>query len=182
MTHGNTVRTFALSMLLLAAALSGCSGRPDQRQVASAGGHGTSTAGASAPVDDAAQGRKFAQCMRTNGVDMPDPGPEGMAGIPAINPEDKAAVAKMDAAMDKCRQFLPNGGTPQKASPEDIAKAREYAKCIRENGLPSFPDPDPETGTFHVDRGNSEELKKLPEASKKCPQFGAGVMPGLGAD
>jgi hypothetical protein len=176
MNHGKT-RLIAVPMMLLVAALSGCGADQKEQQVASAGG-GVQPSG-SAAADDAAQGRKFAQCMRAEGVDMPDPGPDGMAGIPAMPAGDEAVAKKLDAAMEKCRELLPNGGEPPKASAEDLAKARDYAKCIRENGLPDFPDPDAETGAFRLDPGKGGDLDKLPEVAKKCPQFGAGVMPGI---
>jgi hypothetical protein len=110
---------------------------------------------------------------------MPDPGPDGMAAMPAQAIDDEASAKKMDAAMEKCRKLLPNGGEPPKASAEDLAKARDYAKCIRENGLPGFPDPDAETGAFRLDRDKADSLDKLPEVAKKCPQFGAGMLPGI---
>lgn len=177
MNHGQT-RLIAVPMMLLAAALSGCAAA-DEKQVASAGGNVKPSSNVSAAPDDAAQGRKFAQCMRAAGIDMPDPGPDGMAAIPGQATSDESSAKKMDAAMEKCRELLPNGGEPPKASPEDLVKAREYAKCIRENGMPGFPDPDAETGAFELDRDKADDLKNLPEAAKKCPQFGAGVMPGI---
>jgi hypothetical protein len=177
MKHGKT-RLIAVPMMMLVAALSGCAGDEKERQVASAGG-GKPTGSASAAPDDAAQGREFARCMRAAGIDMPDPGPDGMAAMPALAADDAASAKKMDAALEKCRELLPNGGEPPKASAEDLAKARDYAKCVRENGLPGFPDPDAETGTFRLDPGKADDLDKLPEVAEKCPQFGAGVMPGI---
>ena len=177
MNHKKT-RLIAVPMMLLGAALSGCGADQPEQQVASAGGLKPSGS-ASAPADDAAQGRKFAQCMRAAGVEMPDPGPDGRAAMPGLAVGDEAGAKKMDAALEKCRELLPNGGEPAKPSAEDLAKARAYAKCVRENGLPSFPDPDAETGAFRLDPGKADDLDKLPEVAKKCPQFGAGVMPGI---
>ncbi|TDC50050.1 hypothetical protein E1258_26735 [Micromonospora sp. KC207] len=178
MNHGRTW-LIAVPMMLLVAALGGCAGDEKAPEVASAGGGVKPSGSASAALDDAAQGRRFAQCMRAAGIDMPDPGPDGMAVVPAQTAGDEASAKKMDAAMEKCRELLPNGGEPPKASTEDLAKARDYAKCIRDNGLPSFPDPDAETGTFRLDPDKAGDLDKLPEVAKKCPQFGAGVMPGI---
>ncbi|GAA3943537.1 hypothetical protein [Actinoplanes auranticolor] len=178
MTHGYRMRLIAVPLLLVTA-LSGCAADKKEQQVASAGGGGKPSAGASAPVDNAALGRKFAQCMRTAGIDMPDPGPDGMAGMPATTVGDAASAKKMDAALEKCREFLPNGGERPKATAEDLAKARDYAKCVRENGVPGFPDPDPETGGFKMKAGEDDDLEKLAEIGEKCPQFGAGVMPGM---
>lgn len=176
MTHRYRMRLIAVPLLLVAA-VSGCAADKKEQQVASAGGK--PSAGASAPVDNAALGRKFAQCMRTAGIEMPDPGPDGMVAMPATAAGDEASGKKMDAAMEKCREFLPNGGEPPKASAEDLAKARDYAKCVRENGVPSFPDPDPETGGFKMDADDTTDMEKLSKVGDKCPQFGTGVMPGI---
>lgn len=45
--------------------------------------------------------REFAACMRENGVDMPDPGPEGF-GPEAVDP----SAPGFDAALDACREFV----------------------------------------------------------------------------
>jgi hypothetical protein len=164
----------AVPMLLLTG-LAGCSQKENREQVATAGGN--PAASASAAPDDAEQGRKFAKCMREAGVEMADPGPDGMVAMPATKADDQAAVKKMDAAMEKCREFLPTGGEPPKMSAEDLAKARDYAKCVRENGLPDFPDPDAETGAFTMKAG--DDVEKLKRASEKCQQLGTGVMPGI---
>jgi hypothetical protein len=174
--HVYRMRLVAVPMLLLTV-LGGCAEKENRQQVASAGGG--PAASASAPADQAAQGREFAKCMRAAGVEMPDPGPDGMVGMPAMRADDKAGTTKMEAAMEKCREFLPTGGEPPKASAEDLAKARDYAKCIREHGLPDFPDPDPETGRFSLQGKESDGMKNLAKASENCQQFGAGVMPGI---
>lgn len=174
--HGYRMLLVAVPVLLLTG-LAGCTQKENREQVASAGGN--PTAGASAPSDDAALGREFARCMRGAGIEMADPGPDGMVGMPATRVGDEAAAKKMDAAMEKCREFLPTGGEPPKMSAEDLAKARDYAKCVREHGLPNFPDPDPETGQFSLKQDQAEGMKDLAKASESCRQFGAGVMPGI---
>jgi hypothetical protein len=170
------MRLIAVPVLLLTA-LAGCAEKADRTPVASAGGG--PSASASAPADQAAKGREFARCMRAEGIEMPDPGPDGMAAMPAGRADDKAAVKKMEAALEKCREFLPDGGEPPKASAEDLAKARAYAKCIREHGLAGFPDPDPETGQFRLGPDQAGDMKDLAKVSENCRQFGAGVMPGI---
>jgi hypothetical protein len=49
--------------------------------------------------------------------------------------------AKMDAAMEACKKFMPNGGTPEKPDPAMIETLRQVSKCMRENGVPNYPDP-----------------------------------------
>jgi hypothetical protein len=175
MTVGFKVR---MSALVLVAALGGCAGEPAEQQVASAGGTVTPSAGAGQPVDRAEQGRQFAKCMRGQGFDMPDPSGDGMAPMPAMEAGDQAAMKKVEAALEKCREFLPDGGEPPKMSAEDIAKARDFARCARENGAPGFPDPDPQTGRFKLDPGAAEDVD-LSAVGDKCQQFGAGMMPGI---
>jgi hypothetical protein len=181
MTLGQTVRLIAVPVLL-AAALSGCAAKKDDRTVASAPGNPTASAGpaASQATDAAAQGRKFAQCMRDNGVDMADPGPDGIIPLNV----DKSDEVKVTAASKKCREFLPNGGEPAKMSAQDIAKRRDFASCIRANGLPDFPDPDPDTGRFSVSKDKANILDKLGDVAPKCQQLGLpkGAMPAVGID
>lgn len=174
MTLGQTVRLIAVPVLLVAV-LGGCAAKQEGPEVASAGGNPAASAGAPAPQDAAAQSRKFARCMREQGVEMPDPGPDGMVGL-AI---DEANQEKVTAASNKCREFLPNGGEPAKMSAEDVAKRREFAECVRANGLADFPDPDPETGDFSVGKDKAGVLDKLETVMPKCQQFGGGAMPAV---
>jgi len=139
----------AFVVALLSVTLSACApdGAPD---VASAGGGKGETSQAKdgksyedmtdAERDDLS--RKFAGCMRDNGVDMPDPDSEG--GV-AITSEASGDMEEMDKAFEACKDFLPNGGEPVKPSAEDLESQREFAKCMRENGI-DMPDPDPNGG------------------------------------
>ncbi|MBT2211363.1 hypothetical protein [Actinomadura sp. NEAU-AAG7] len=48
---------------------------------------------------------RFAQCMRENGVDMKDPGPDGVIQVPrGTSPE------KVEKARNACRGLLPGSG------------------------------------------------------------------------
>ncbi|BCJ49542.1 hypothetical protein Asp14428_10170 [Actinoplanes sp. NBRC 14428] len=163
--------------LLVLLALGGCGGGADETPVASAGGGHASSA---AKADEAGQRREFAGCMRAEGVDVPDPNADGMIAIPAqrAGAADTPESRKMQAAMEKCRTLLPNGGEPPKMTPEDIAKLRDLAKCMRENGVPDFPDPDPATGglTFTEGSGDHEAMRK---ATEKCKGVGPDSISGV---
>jgi hypothetical protein len=50
------------------------------------------------------QALKFARCMRANGADVPDPGPDGRLRIE--NPESP----EFKRAQEKCKQYRPAGG------------------------------------------------------------------------
>jgi len=92
---------------------------------------------------------EFAECMRENGVDIPDPQP-GQAGMvfgvkkgPAgkstgINPDDPKTKKAMAACEDKL------GAIRQDISPEEKEEFKEdalaFAECMREHGV-DMPDP-----------------------------------------
>ncbi|MEV4639843.1 hypothetical protein AB0J80_21100 [Actinoplanes sp. NPDC049548] len=167
MTHGHRI----VLALLAALALGGCGGGGDEPQVASAGGGRPSSAPA---ADEAGLRRQFAQCMRAAGVDVPDPGADGMIAVPAqkAGEGETPQSRKMQAAMEKCHKLLPNGGEPPKVTPEDLAKLRDMAKCMRANGVPDFPDPDPATGGLQLERGTDGDGAALRKAMEKCRGLG----------
>src|SRR6266571_1101039 len=69
---------------------------------------GQNNRNSAAPVDKAAAGRAYAQCIRDNGVpDFPDPDANGQLRGPA---HEKEGDPKFRAAMETCRQKLPGGG------------------------------------------------------------------------
>ncbi|WP_131738818.1 hypothetical protein [Actinomadura roseirufa] len=134
--------------------------------------------------------RKFAQCMRENGVDMKDPSGDGpiefRAGGPGKGKGDGPGTGELkgvEAAQKKCAYLMPNGGKPHKAKPEDVAKQRVYSRCMREHGIASFPDPDPEGGLkIKVEKGGSidPESQAFKDADGACRKFGPKGGPGGG--
>jgi hypothetical protein len=134
-------------LLALAIAPAGCGGGADGDGVATAGGGGDGAASASAtpgPMSDEERQVKFSQCMRDQGVDMPDPEIEG--GRVRIQAPENADPQKVQTAMEKCKQYLPNGGERPRMNPEQLDQLRRFAQCMRENGIPEFPDPNPDGG------------------------------------
>lgn len=161
-------------IIALAAPLAGCghSGKRDR-----AGAQSDASKPAEADVGDKA--RKFASCMREQGIDMPDPEVDGgrvsiaMGGGNAAEP---GMQEKVEAAQAKCKQYLPDGGQPRKLDPEQLEKARQMSKCMRENGVPNFPDPD-ENGMIRVDGdqvGVGPDDPAMQEAQRKCDKYGGG--------
>ncbi|MFI5913693.1 hypothetical protein [Dactylosporangium sp. NPDC051541] len=155
-----------LAVILSCMLLFGCSSKPSGPSVASAD-NGSAKPSASATVDKAEANRQFAKCMREHGVDMPDPGPDG-----SIQFDSNAAGGdrnKAVAAASACQQYLPNGGTLQNLSPEQLEQARAFAKCMREHGV-DMPDPDPITGMAAIVNSgidfNSPTFKAATEACK----------------
>jgi len=143
--------------LVVVLGLAGCGKGNNNGGIATVSGAGAGGQGASptpsATLSAADAMLKFAQCMRDHGVDMKDPDMNGdgnfniQLGGGSGTPANKD---KVDAAMEACKQYMPNGGEPPKANPEMAAKMRKMAECMRSNGVPSFPDPDPETGGIMI--------------------------------
>ena len=87
----------------------------------------------------------FARCMRANGVpDFPDPNP-GSGALFAIPAGASAAAPAFRAAQARCRKFLgggpPGPGSSTHPSAQTLAKLVRIARCMRQHGVPQFPDP-----------------------------------------
>lgn len=136
------MRSATALVLGLLLAVAGCGGGDGRDGVATAGDPGpTGSAPAGAPKDQKEQALRHARCMRENGVpDFPDPKFNENGGTSLDLPEgtDKTRV---DQATRACRQYEPNGGEPTRLDPQRLEQLRAYAKCMRENGLDTFPDP-----------------------------------------
>jgi hypothetical protein len=126
-----------------------------------------------AKKDDTGDMVKFAQCMRDNGVDMPDPEDDGKGGVVMrAVPGDEAGAdgqaGKFETAHNACKQFLPNGGEYKPPSPEEQDKMRQQAKCMRDKGH-NWPDPN-----FEGNTGQAEPLtldledEKVKQDMKDC--------------
>ncbi|MDG4806728.1 hypothetical protein O7634_08165 [Micromonospora sp. WMMD1120] len=168
---------FALP-LLLAFAVVGCGPAGDEPAVATAGGGGTQSATASpaAQLSDDERRLKFSGCMRENGVEVPDPEP---GGDRMFRFGENADPQKVQAAMEKCRQYLPNGGEKLKLDPEQVERLRQLAVCMRENGVPEFPDPSADGGLqLRLDQVDIKD-PTVKAAMEKCRQYAPKI---LGAD
>ncbi|MEV4617896.1 hypothetical protein AB0J74_04140 [Asanoa sp. NPDC049573] len=152
--------------LLFAVAGCGGSGDGDGNGVASLGGTPTASAssGAAGPADQGERALKFAQCMREQGIDMPDPEIDGGRISQRINagPGDD-----VQAAQEKCKEFAPSGGPGGKPDPQMLERMLAHAKCMRDNGVEAFPDPDPDNGGIRI----NEQIANDPDfkaAQEKC--------------
>jgi hypothetical protein len=168
-------RTVLALGLLLTMASAGCArdGNGDDTGVATAnGGNPTASASASAATGDNADAAlKFSQCMREHGMTwFPDPKPGGEM---AVNIPPGAPKDKVDAAMEACKKYAPNGGEPPKMDAAAIEQARQMAKCMRENGVPNFPDPDA-NGQLKIDGnklGAGPGDSTFEKADKICSKY-----------
>ncbi len=123
---------------------------------------------------------KYAECMREQGIDMPDPTTDenGATGF-EITPETdtEASGDEFEDADKKCRPILANAKPPE-ISEEDQQEMREaaleFAECMRDHGI-DVPDPRfGEDGSVSIDVGGpgsemdpenpSPEFEKAQEA------------------
>ena len=82
----------------------------------------------------------YAQCVRDNGyAEFPDPDPEdGFRFL--IDPE---SAPRFEAATAACQHLAPEGMRGDEVTPEQLDALVRLSQCVRENGLPEFPDPGP---------------------------------------
>jgi hypothetical protein len=127
--------------------LAGCSSGDDGGGIASVGGTQDTTAPQEAEVSDEEQALLFVECMREQGFDLPDPEPDGNGGFDfgladaGVDFDDPA----FREAIQACRDELPGGGQQNFDDPEFQERMREFAQCMRDNGV-DVPDPDPNGG------------------------------------
>ena len=152
-------RTAAAGLLLLTA-LAACSanaaGPSGVATLESTAPNGEASAQPSASLDPDAARLAFAECMRDEGIDMPDPetasGPGGGGGF-AIGTAD-GDPDEFDAALEACEHFLEQAaGERREIDPEMQDRMLEFASCMREHGIPM---PDPNTdGVMRIQRDSS---------------------------
>ena len=115
-------------------AVAGCS------LAACGGDDGTPAADAERPAGSTRQAMAdFAQCMRENGVDVPDPGGADERGPVEIsgNPED---LREAEEACAEYRDEIPAPDLTDEQARELKDAALAHSRCMREQGL-DFPDP-----------------------------------------
>jgi hypothetical protein len=145
----------------------------------------SSSAGGSA---DYQQALAYSQCMRAHGVaDFPDPDAQGnIIQHVSGNQPDNLNGSVFQAADTACRHLLPGGGRSTAARQQVISRWLKIAQCMREHGVPSYPDPKVSGGSVVILSGaginvNSPQFQAAEHACKSVipPGFspGDGVAP-----
>ncbi|GAA3628062.1 hypothetical protein GCM10022419_136370 [Nonomuraea rosea] len=157
-------RSIAMAVALAALTMAGAACGSDQepgRTVASLAPQAGSASAAAPQGGSKADPVAFAQCVRENGVpDFKDPEPGKGLDL------DSPALTK---AAEACKEFMP--APPPQNDPGatwSTADKLKYAACMRDNGVPSFPDPDAGGGFKLDDDPNTPQFKK---AEKACEQY-----------
>jgi hypothetical protein len=135
---------------------------------------------ASASGDNSDQARlNFARCMRSHGVNLPDPTQGSDGGFRQRVPGN-IAPARMQAAMKACQKELPNGG-PRNLSPEQQAKFRDaalkFARCMRSHGV-NVPDPQVGGGGGFLRLGPASGVNPQSPAFQTAQKACRNLLPG----
>jgi hypothetical protein len=112
---------------------------------AGCGGSGTTTTTTSAAGGPtSAQTLAYTRCMRSHGVPtFPDPVSGGEIPKQQVVTARKSNPTVFDSADRVCRPLLPSGGNgeTQAEITQDWVSFRKFAKCMRADGVPNWPDP-----------------------------------------
>jgi hypothetical protein len=173
-------RALLVAVLVVAPVLSAC------------GSHGTASPSASPSTMSDAQllslGRELAQCIRDHGVPgLPDPSVEnGRLTLPS-DATDNIPDAQGNAAMAACQSVVnripasalgKDDASRAPVTAADVAKMRQYAQCMRQHGIPDFPDPTAD-GTFDLagtSLANNPKSQRMRDANDACLQYETGNM------
>lgn len=118
-----------------------------------------------APADRQDAALAYAQCVRDNGYpEFPDPDTEGGFKF-LIKP---GSAERFQAATTACRDLAPEGMRDDDITPEELDVLIKLSQCVRENGVPEFPDPGPK-GNFDLsDAGIEPGDTRLEAAMGTC--------------
>jgi hypothetical protein len=145
----------AAAVALSAAAAVGCGGAGKAAQ-------DTGATSAKASAGDQDRGLlRFARCMREHGVDFPDPRRDASGQLVFDAP-----AGGDQAAQKACQRFVkggfaggPSDGRSSARAPsqaqvqKQLDQAVRFARCMRRNGVRSFPDPKTQGGQVLLDPG-----------------------------
>jgi hypothetical protein len=150
----------ALALIAVLTLISAC-GSSAPTETASSSGNNTTT--------NHEKAVKFAECMRNNGVSaFPDPPASGELTIDGVangsSLDTNSAV--FTQAVSTCKDLEPSGFMGQKATPQQMDARLKFAQCMRENGVPDFPDPTP--------NGPLIDTNRIPSLAGKDPRIDPG--------
>ncbi|WP_262286674.1 hypothetical protein [Micromonospora sp. MA102] len=175
-----TSTVFLIALLAVGAGTAGCD----------PGGAASGSSGPSASASGSRQhllalGQEWVQCIRAHGLPrMPDAelSQDGYLQIaPQAGYDWKADLRNHPTTIDACKsiedRYPPNAFRPKEQfSAADLAKLAEYAKCIREHGIPEFPDPNA-AGEFDLtgtSLANGIPEQQMSPAARACQQIWTG--------
>lgn len=147
--------------------------------LAGCGGDGDKPAAQASTTSTETKAVRYSECMRQNGVpSFPDPDAEGRIQLQAgpgsdLNPESDS----FKQAQEKCKEYAPQGAGPQgSAQQADLLK---FVQCMRQNGVPSMPDPQADGGLIISQKdGVDPNSQAFKDAQEKCRDLAPGGADG----
>jgi hypothetical protein len=149
----------------------------------------TTVAGDESPADPEEAMLEYTQCMRDQGIDLPDPvrvesadGGRTEGGVIAINADaadDGAGIDprsdEFNEAQEACGSIMDDVIGDIEIDPEQEAEMRErlldYAECMREQGI-DYPDPVFEDGRVTVGVGPVDmDMDEFEQANEACREI-----------
>ncbi|WP_116022546.1 hypothetical protein [Thermomonospora umbrina] len=113
----------------------------------------------------------YSKCMRQKGVtEFPDP---VNGGLSIDGDKVKMDSPTYKAAEKACQYLMPPPPPGSEDDGKNRAEALKYSKCMRENGVPNFPDPNAQGG-LNIDAekmgGMGPDNPVFQKAEKTCHQ------------
>jgi hypothetical protein len=103
---------------------------------------------------------QWAQCMRDNGANVPDPDPNvGGRGEPGQAPLTEDPV-KLEKAQKQCEKYA-QGGKLKTTDPAEADRQAKYDQCLRDQGITVREDP---SGSKVVEETDKDKLEKAARA------------------
>lgn len=171
----------AVSVTAAGVLLTGCSSGSSD---VSAKSEGSSSNSASTEFEKALA---YSRCMRSHGVSsFPDPKQDSQGNImiqPAQGVDPNSSTYQ--AAGTACQSLAPQGSSGDSAAGGglDTTKVAKWAKCLRENGLPKFQDPQVNGNSMLIDAGaagiTGPTDPKFGKAAQACYSIRPGGMLGF---
>jgi hypothetical protein len=167
----NSPKAFRAWTLVAAGALvltlGACDGKSGGKS--SASGPAASPSASVSTEDSKRAWLDVAKCMREHGFPtFPDP-VQDARGIWYISTDLGDGTDSPPACDHAIRAAKEANHLLSVLPAEQMAKLRTYAKCIREHGVPGFPDPDDE-GNFDLPQGMNDDAQ-LRDAQVACKQY-----------
>jgi hypothetical protein len=159
-----TLRPLA-AFAMLALIVAGCSSTPA----------GTGSGGGNSTASTHGRAVRFAEGMCSNGVSaFPDPDASGELTIDAVanGSSVDTSSAAFEQALRACKDLQPPGFTGHGRNAQEQEAALAFAQCVRDNGVPDFPDPvegEPIIDTTAIPGPDTPEFMAiLNAATQKC--------------
>jgi hypothetical protein len=179
MTNSATLRSAAragLAAVCLAGALAwlGACGSGHHR---AAGARPSATARLS-DAQVLAIGRQFSQCIRAHGIpNFPDPIVEGgELKMPSSTTDYKELLRNNRAAGEACNHIIAGlpahaGRSPQPVTQQKMQMLVRFAQCVRQHGVPNWPDPDANGDFPLAAAGITGKTPPVAAALEACQQY-----------